>query len=75
MQWICLTFCHVFSMQKQKKGDGKVKLGEELNRMVQDAHAALTDLRSYDAEQAFRKALDLLETTIPKVVKIGLFRS
>lgn len=75
MQWICLTFWDVFSMQKQKKGDDKVKQSVELSRMVQDAHAALTDLRSYDAEQAFRKALVLLETTTPKVVKIGLLRS
>lgn len=75
MQWICLTFCDVFSMQKQKKEDDKAKLSVELSRMVQDAHAALTDLRSYDAEQAFRKALVLLETTTPKVVKIGLLRS
>lgn len=58
----------------QKKGDDKVKC-VELSLMVQDAHAALTDLRSYDAEQAFRKALAVLETTTPKVVKIGLLRS
>lgn len=62
-------------MQKQKKGDDKVKQSVEFSRMVQDAHAALTDLRSYDAEQAFRRALVLLETTTPKVVKIGLLRS
>ncbi|XP_011609465.2 E3 ubiquitin-protein ligase TTC3 isoform X1 [Takifugu rubripes] len=52
--------------EKQKKGDDKVKLCVELSRMVQDAHAALTDLRSYDAEQAFHKALVLLGTTTPK---------
>lgn len=62
-------------MQKQKKGDDKVKQSVEFSRMVQDSHAALTDLRSYDAEQAFRRALVLLETTTPKVVKIGLLRS
>lgn len=62
-------------MQKQKKGDDKVKQSVEFSRMVQDAHAALIDLRSYDAEQAFRRALVLLETTTPKVVKIGLLRS
>lgn len=60
-------------MQKQKKGDDKLCV--ELSLMVRDAHAALTDVRSYDAEQAFRKALVLLETTTPKVVKIGLLRS
>lgn len=59
----------------QKKGDDKVKLCRELRLMVQDAHAALTDLRSYDAEQAFRKALVLLEATTSKVVKIDLLRS
>lgn len=35
--------------------------------MVQDAHTALTDRRSSNAEQAFRQALTLMETTTPKV--------
>lgn len=51
----------------QKTEGNKAKLFEELSRMVQDAHAALTDLRSHNAEQAFRQALALLETTTPKV--------
>ncbi len=37
--------------------------------MVQDAHNALADLRSRNAEQAFSQALALLETTKPKVMQ------
>lgn len=51
----------------QKTEGNKAKLFEELRRTVRDAHAALTDLRSHNAEQAFRQALALLETTTPKV--------
>lgn len=36
--------------------------------MVQDAHAALMDDRSRNAEQAFSRALALLETCSPKVM-------
>ncbi|XP_037322958.2 E3 ubiquitin-protein ligase TTC3 [Pungitius pungitius] len=43
---------------------------KELMSMVQDAHTALTDLRSRNAEEAFRKALVLLETSPAK--ELGL---
>lgn len=36
--------------------------------MVQDAHTALTDLRSRNAEQAFSQALAIVETNTPKVI-------
>ncbi|XP_054482046.1 E3 ubiquitin-protein ligase TTC3 isoform X1 [Anoplopoma fimbria] len=49
-----------------KKADDKAAVCKELRSMVQDAHAALTDLRSRNAEEAFRKALVLLETSTPK---------
>ncbi|XP_017275398.1 E3 ubiquitin-protein ligase TTC3 isoform X2 [Kryptolebias marmoratus] len=42
----------------------------ELRSLVQDAHAALYDLRSRNAEQAFSQALSLLETVTPK--ELGL---
>lgn len=41
--------------------------------MVQDAHTALTDLRSRNAEQAFSQALALLDTSTPKVIIHNLF--
>lgn len=41
--------------------------------MVQDAHAALTDSRSRNAEQAFSQALALLETCTPKVMVLLWF--
>lgn len=69
MRWICLNFCDVFSVQKQKSEADKARLCQELSCLVQDAHTALTDLRSANAEQAFRRALSLMETTTPKVTK------
>lgn len=48
----------------QKTEGSKAKLFEELSRTVRDA---LTNLHSPNAEQAFRQALALLETTTPKV--------
>lgn len=60
-------FLWCFLGQKQKSKDDKAKLCQELSCMVQDAHTALTDRRSSNAEQAFRRALVLMETTTPKV--------
>ncbi|XP_073335984.1 E3 ubiquitin-protein ligase TTC3 [Pagrus major] len=53
--------------QTLKMDDCVVK---ELRSMVQDAHTALADLRSRNAEQAFSQALALLETSTPK--ELGL---
>lgn len=60
--------CCVFPAQKQKLDDGKASLCKELSCLVQDAHTALTDLRGRDAEQAFSRALALLETNTPDVI-------
>lgn len=64
----CLTCCDLFSVQNQKMDDGKASLCKELRSMVRDAHTALADLRSRNAEQAFSQALALLETSTPKVI-------
>ncbi|XP_034405472.1 E3 ubiquitin-protein ligase TTC3 [Cyclopterus lumpus] len=53
-----------------KEVKSMVQLCKELQSMVQDAHTALADLRSRNAEEAFRKALEILETTPPK--QLGL---
>lgn len=42
-------------------------LCRKLSCLVEDAHTALADLRSHNAEQAFSRALELLETFTPKV--------
>lgn len=61
------------SKNKVQKADvDKAPLCKELSRMVQDAHMALTDHCSHNAEKAFRQALALLETTTPEVKKISL---
>lgn len=60
--------CVVLSVQNQKVDDGKAGVCKGLRSMVQDAHTALTDLRSRNAEQAFSQALVLLETSTPKVI-------
>ncbi|XP_023197427.1 E3 ubiquitin-protein ligase TTC3-like isoform X2 [Xiphophorus maculatus] len=59
-------------MQKanQKMADSKADLCKELRFLVQEAHSALSDLRSRNAEQAFSQALGLLEAAPPK--KLGL---
>lgn len=75
VSWTCLTFCDVFSVQKQKSEADKATLRKDLSCVVQDAHTALTDLRSGNAEQAFRRALALMETTTPKVTNTSLLRS
>lgn len=58
----------MFSVQNHKVDDGKASLCKELSSMVRDAHTALADLRSHNAEQAFSQALALLETSTPKVI-------
>ncbi|KAM4727125.1 E3 ubiquitin-protein ligase TTC3 [Anableps anableps] len=50
----------------QKMPDNKADLCKELRFLVQEAHTALSDLRSRNAEQAFSQALGLLETVTPK---------
>ncbi|XP_068455847.1 E3 ubiquitin-protein ligase TTC3 [Clinocottus analis] len=55
--------------ENQKVCD-KTALCNQLKSMVQDAHTALADLRSRNAEEAFRKALVLVETSTPK--ELGL---
>ncbi|XP_049448756.1 E3 ubiquitin-protein ligase TTC3-like isoform X9 [Epinephelus fuscoguttatus] len=53
-----------------EKVDDKSVLCKHLRSMVQDAHSALTDLRSRNAEQAFSQALVLVDTSTPK--ELGL---
>uniref|UniRef100_A0A8D0D818 Tetratricopeptide repeat domain 3 n=1 Tax=Sander lucioperca TaxID=283035 RepID=A0A8D0D818_SANLU len=50
----------------QKLDDSKADVCEELRSLVRDGHTALADLRSHNAEQAFRKALAILATSSPK---------
>lgn len=57
----------VFSAQKKMETNNRDDLCKKLSCLVQDAHTALADLRSHNAEQAFSHALDLLETCTPKV--------
>ncbi|XP_034744945.1 E3 ubiquitin-protein ligase TTC3 [Etheostoma cragini] len=56
--------------ENRKLDDSKVDVCEELRSLVQDGHTALADLRSHNAEQAFRKALAILGTSSPK--ELGL---
>ncbi|XP_031724821.1 E3 ubiquitin-protein ligase TTC3 isoform X2 [Anarrhichthys ocellatus] len=54
------------SEEENQKDDDEYNKCSELRSMVQDAHTALADLRSRNAEQAFRKALVLVEASTPK---------
>ncbi|XP_035034224.2 E3 ubiquitin-protein ligase TTC3 isoform X2 [Hippoglossus stenolepis] len=56
--------------ENQKVPDSKAAVCKELRSLVQDAHTALADLRSRNAEQAFSQALAILETNTPK--ELGL---
>ncbi|KAG7217207.1 hypothetical protein INR49_027751 [Caranx melampygus] len=56
--------------ETEKVTDSKAAVCKELRSAVQDAHTALADLRSRNAEQAFSQALTLLKTTTPK--ELGL---
>lgn len=58
----------MFCLQILKVDDSKAGVVKELRSMVQDAHTALADLRSRNAEQAFSQALALLETSTLKVI-------
>lgn len=60
--------CDLCSVQTEKVTDSKAAVCKELRSAVQDAHTALADLRSRNAEQAFSQALVLLETNTPKVI-------
>ncbi|XP_045895340.1 E3 ubiquitin-protein ligase TTC3 [Micropterus dolomieu] len=62
----CINPSHSSSVHNQKVDDGKAGVRKELRSMVQDAHTALADLRSRNAEQAFSQALALVETSTPK---------
>ncbi|XP_040906849.1 E3 ubiquitin-protein ligase TTC3 isoform X2 [Toxotes jaculatrix] len=57
-------------VENQKEANSKASVVKELRSMVQDAHTALADLRSRNAEQAFSQALAILETSSPK--ELGL---
>ncbi|XP_060941252.1 E3 ubiquitin-protein ligase TTC3 isoform X2 [Limanda limanda] len=57
-------------LQNQKVPESKATVCKELKSLVQDAHTALADLRSRNAEQAFSQALAILETNTPK--ELGL---
>ncbi|CAN9501167.1 unnamed protein product [Ophioblennius macclurei] len=57
--------------EDKKEADGKSAVSKELRSTVRDAHAALLDLRSRNAEQAFGQALALLEATAPKEVGLS----
>ncbi|XP_067464760.1 E3 ubiquitin-protein ligase TTC3-like [Thunnus thynnus] len=54
------------SSEDEKVADTKSDVCRELRSMVHDAHTALTDLRSRNAEQAFSRALALVDTSTPK---------
>uniref|UniRef100_UPI0037E877C5 E3 ubiquitin-protein ligase TTC3 isoform X2 n=1 Tax=Semicossyphus pulcher TaxID=241346 RepID=UPI0037E877C5 len=56
--------------EKPKVVNLKAAVCKELRSAVQDAHTALTDLRSRNAEQAFSQALVLVEANNPK--ELGL---
>nr|XP_046266276.1 E3 ubiquitin-protein ligase TTC3 [Scatophagus argus] len=58
--------------ENERVDDSKAVVCAQLRSVVQDAHSALADLRSRNAEQAFSRALALLESTTPK--DLGLSR-
>ncbi|XP_026183559.1 E3 ubiquitin-protein ligase TTC3 isoform X2 [Mastacembelus armatus] len=58
------------SLQNQKAADAKTDVCRELRSIIQDAHTALTDLRSRNAEQAFSQSLSILEANTAK--ELGL---
>ncbi|MED6264888.1 hypothetical protein CHARACLAT_019769, partial [Characodon lateralis] len=55
----------------QKTPDNRENLCKELKFLVQEAHSALSDLRSRNAEEAFSQALGLLEHATPKRNSLG----
>lgn len=58
----------VRSAQKPQVSNRGKDACKELKSLVEDGHAALYDLRSRNAEQAFSKALTLVETITPEVI-------
>ncbi|XP_040005751.1 E3 ubiquitin-protein ligase TTC3 [Xiphias gladius] len=58
--------------ENQKVAESKSGVCKELRSMVQDAHTALADLRSRNAEQAFSQALAVLETNTPKELGLSI---
>uniref|UniRef100_A0A3Q3QK17 RING-type domain-containing protein n=1 Tax=Monopterus albus TaxID=43700 RepID=A0A3Q3QK17_MONAL len=66
----CITFVfYFFEMAKstQKVAHNKASVCKELRSVVQDAHTALADFRSRNAQRAFSQALAILETNAPKL--------
>nr|XP_019941403.1 PREDICTED: E3 ubiquitin-protein ligase TTC3 [Paralichthys olivaceus] len=57
--------------ENQKVSDSKAAVCKELRSVVHDAHTALADLRSRNAEQAFSQALEILETNTPKALGLS----
>ncbi|XP_034033385.1 E3 ubiquitin-protein ligase TTC3 [Thalassophryne amazonica] len=57
--------------EQPKDSSQKLTVCKELRSLVQDAHTALADLRSRNAEQAFSQALALLETHNSKELGIS----
>lgn len=58
--------------ENQVAVDSKISTSKELRSIVEDAHTALTDLRSRNAEQAFSKALALLEAVTPRELGLSI---
>lgn len=58
------------SVQSQVVVDGKADRLKEFRSLVEDAHTAMADLRTRNAEQAFSRALTLLETVTTKVILV-----
>ncbi|XP_028277332.1 E3 ubiquitin-protein ligase TTC3 isoform X2 [Parambassis ranga] len=56
--------------KEEEAPDSKARICRELRSLVQDAHTALSDLRSRNAEQAFSQALALMDKITPK--ELGL---
>ncbi|XP_059207602.1 E3 ubiquitin-protein ligase TTC3 isoform X2 [Centropristis striata] len=58
-------------VENQTVDGGKAALSRELRLLMEDAYTALADLRSRNAEQAFRKALALLGTSVAKELELS----
>uniref|UniRef100_A0A667Y0B7 RING-type E3 ubiquitin transferase n=1 Tax=Myripristis murdjan TaxID=586833 RepID=A0A667Y0B7_9TELE len=65
-----LSYCICPSPSYQKVAASSTGVCQALRSAVQDGHSALVDLRSRSAEQAFRKALAILETSTPKTLLV-----
>lgn len=58
------------SVQSQVVVDAKADRLKEFRSLVEDAHTAMADLRTRNAEQAFSRALTFLETVTTKVILV-----